>query len=108
MRFQRISNSNSVSSPLQQLTASGKKLLADSEGDIEDDTLDALVAWLDELQRVLQHPTEGQPTREDLEQILSVNEAVTALVMKNRDELGATIKQTRTGIDAVKAYQAKS
>jgi len=95
-------------SPLQQLTATGQQLLADSEGGIQDDTLDALVAWLDNLQQVLQlPPEEGQPTREDLEQILSVNEAITTLVLKHRDELGASIKQTRTGIDAVKAYQAK-
>jgi hypothetical protein len=97
-----------MSSPLQQLSASGQQLLAETKGGIEDDTLDALVTWLDKLQQVLQHPPEGQPTREDLEQILSVNEAITALVMKNRDELGTGIKQTRTGIDAVKAYQGKS
>lgn len=96
-----------MSSPLQQLAARGQLLLADSVAGIEDATLDALVAWLDELQQVLHH-SEGQPAREDLEQILSVNEAITALVIKNRDELGAGIKQTRTGINAVKAYQGKS
>ena len=97
-----------MSSPLQQLAASGQQLLTEAEGSIEDDTLNALVVWLDKLQQVLQHPTEGQPTREDLEQVLSVNEAITVLVQKGRDELGTDIKQTRTGIDAVKAYQGKS
>lgn len=97
-----------MSSTLQQLAVSGQKLLADSNEGIDDETMDALIAWHAELEQVLHHPVTGQPSREDLERILSVNESITALVKQGRDELGASIKQTRTGLDAVKAYQGKS
>lgn len=97
-----------MSSTLQQLAVSGQELLTDSSVGIDEKTIDALVAWHAELERVLHHPANGQATREDLERILSVNESITALVKQGRDELGASIKQTRTGLDAVKAYQGKS
>ncbi len=97
-----------MSSTLQQLAVSGQELLTDSSVGIDEKTIDALVAWHAELERVLNHPANGQATREDLERILSVNESITALVQQGRDELGASIKQTRTGLDAVKAYQGKS
>lgn len=97
-----------MSTSLQQLTVRGQQLLAESEDGIEDETLQALISWLAELQQVLPHPQGEHHSREALEQILAVNEAITEVVRKNREELGASIRQTRTGIDAVKAYQGKS
>jgi len=97
-----------MSTSLQQLAIRGQQLLAESEDGIEDETLQALISWLAELQQLLPHPQGEHHPREALEQILAVNEAITEVVRKNREELGASIRQTRTGIDAVKAYQGKS
>lgn len=94
-------------STLQQLAGRGRELLADSGAGIDDELLEALQAWSDELQQVLQHPPSGPHTREELEQILVVNEGITDVIRNSRDELGANIRQTRTGMDAVKAYQGK-
>jgi hypothetical protein len=95
-----------MSSTLQQLVSRGQVLLAESEQAIEDETRDALLAWLTDLQQLL-HDSSHEQARADLEQILAVNEAITERVLKYREELGDNIRQTRTGINAVKAYQGK-
>jgi hypothetical protein len=95
-----------MSTTLQQLVSRGQVLLAESEQAIEDETRDALMSWLAELQQLL-HDSSHEQTRADLEQILAVNEAITERVLKYRDELGDTIRQTQMGINAVKAYQGK-
>jgi flagellar motility protein MotE (MotC chaperone) len=96
-----------MSAALQQLVSRGQVLLAESEEAIEDETRDALLAWLAELQQLL-HDSAHEQTRADLEQILAVNEAITERVLQYREELGDSIRQTRTGINAVKAYQGKA
>jgi len=95
-----------MSSTLQQLVNRGQVLLVESEQGIEDETRDALLSWLTELQQLL-HDSSHEQARADLEQILAVNEAITERVLKYREELGDSIRQTRTGINAVKAYQGK-